>query len=371
MPRQKPAPVLPGLRLLEALEEHHMSQAELCARIGRSRKLINEIIKGKASIAYDTAIQLELALAIPAAEWNQLEVDFRDHQERRKHEAALAAELDWLDEVPLPAMIEAKWVEEKPTKLEQAQDMLRWFGVATPAQWRRIYAKPRGLRCSPPSFDNDPGALAAWLRAGEKMAFGMETAPYDRKKFMAALKKIRGLTRKAPDVWQDRMIQLSMKAGVAVPFARELPGVRVAGASRWLSPKKAMIQLSLLHRTDADMWFSFFHEAGHILLHGRKLLFVEGVFDGKPSREDVFEEVEADHFAANFLIPGRDLEELREVCRKGDLRTSDVRGFAKRQGVTPGIVATRLQHLGWIGPEEFDGLKNQMEWAPPGTHANY
>ena len=66
MPRKKPTPIRPGLKLLETLEKRHMSQAELCARIGRSRKLINEIIKGKASIAYDTALQLEIALGVPA-----------------------------------------------------------------------------------------------------------------------------------------------------------------------------------------------------------------------------------------------------------------------------------------------------------------
>ena len=110
MPRRKPAPVRPGIRLLEALEERHMSQAELCARIGRSKKLINEIIKGKASIAYDTALQLELALGVPAAEWNRLEVDYHDHLVRDQLEAEVATELDWLDELPVREMIAAKWI---------------------------------------------------------------------------------------------------------------------------------------------------------------------------------------------------------------------------------------------------------------------
>ncbi len=122
--------------------------------------------------------------------------------------------------------------------------------------------------------------------------FKQPSTPYDRKTFMAALHEIRGLTRERPDVYQDRMIALSIRFGVALAWARELPGLRVAGASRWLSPKSALIQLSLLHATDADLMFTFFHEAAHILLHGRKQLFVEGwVDEGKPSRDDVFEEV--------------------------------------------------------------------------------
>ena len=364
-------PRRPGAVLSEALEERHMSQAEVCTRMGRSRKLINEIIKDKAHIAPETAFQLEMVLDIPAAEWSELEASYQDHQIRRRHREELSQQLDWLDELPLRAMIDARWIEQRATRLEQAQHLLRWFGVATPADWRAVYQAPlEAIRRSPSGFESDPGALASWFRAGEKQAAEMDTPAYDRKSFLQALRQIRGLTRERPEVWQDRMIELSISSGVALAFARELPGVKVAGASRWISPKKALIQLSMFHRTDADMWFTFYHEAAHILLHGRKMVFVEGYAEGKPSRDDVLEEVEADHFAANFLVPTAALEELRPLRGSGKLRKPAIRAFAKQQGVTPGIVATRLQHLGWIGPKEHDSLKNLMGWAPPGTYAN-
>ncbi len=371
MARKQASPPRPGVKLLERLEELQMSQAELCHRIGRSRKLINEIIKGKASIAIDTAFQLEIALGKPAAYWSDLERDYHDHQVRRRHARRLAKQLDWLDQLPVQAMIDARWLEQRATRLEQAQTLLEWFGVASPEQWRTVYSEPRGLRHSPIDFDSDPGALAAWLRAGEMQAMGMDTAAYDRKTFMASLHEIRGLTRERPDVYQDRMIALSIQSGVALAWARELPGLRVAGASRWLSPKKALIQLSLLHATDADLWFTFFHEAAHILLHGRKQLFVEGrVDEGKPSRDDVFEEVEADHFAANFLVPTSSLGQLKAHGEQETLTRDVVRAFAGDQGIAPGIVVTRLQHLGWNVPESLNGLKKPLEWASPGTHAN-
>ncbi len=364
-------PPRPGGKLLEALETRQMSQAELCLRMGRSRKLINEIIKGKASIAADTAFQLEMVLGEPAAYWNDLERDYRDYQVRRQHASELEAQLDWLDQLPVRQMIDAKWLPEVPRgRLEQAQALLMWFGVASPERWRAVYAEPRGLRRSPRDFESEPGALAAWLRAGELQAAGMDTAPYDRKTFMAALRELRGWTRKSPDVYQDKMIELSIRSGVALAFARELPGLKVAGASRWLSPRKALIQLSLLHRTDADLWFTFFHEAAHIVLHGRKQVFVEGVVEGKPSRDDVFEEVEADHFAANLLVSASSIEKLRDPCRQGKLTATAVRAFAAKEGVSPGIVVARLQRLGWDVPPGLESLKTPMGWASPGTYAN-
>ncbi len=362
------SPPRSGEKPAAALEQLQMSQAELCARAGRSRKLINEIIKGKAQIAPETAHQLELALGIPAATWNQYEIDYQAHRVARRAEAELAEQLAWLDELPVQAMIEAQWLEPRATPLEQARTLLAWFGVATPRQWRTVYRDPQASIRFSPAGGSEPGALSAWLRAGEKQAYEMDTPPYDRKKFQRVLKEIRGLTREHTTVYQDRMIKLSISAGVAVAFARELPGLRVAGASRWLSPKKALIQLSMLHRTDADLWFTFFHEAAHILLHGRKMVFVEGVVEGKPSRDDVLEEVEADHFVGNFLVPLSNLEELRPAGGKGRIRRQAVEGFAKRHGIAPGIVVIRLQHLGWIAPAELDELKIPMGWAKPGTY---
>jgi addiction module HigA family antidote len=64
--------VIPGETLLEHLEAKGMSQAELAARTGRPLKTINEIIKGKAAITTDTALQLERVLGIPASFCNKM-----------------------------------------------------------------------------------------------------------------------------------------------------------------------------------------------------------------------------------------------------------------------------------------------------------
>jgi Zn-dependent peptidase ImmA (M78 family) len=68
------------------------------------------------------------------------------------------------------------------------------------------------------------------------------------------------------------MQELCAGAGVAVVFVPALPKTGVSGATRWINSNKALIQLSLRYRTDDHLWFTFFHEAGHILLHGKKEL---------------------------------------------------------------------------------------------------
>ncbi|MBK6514442.1 MAG: hypothetical protein IPG04_10075 [Polyangiaceae bacterium] len=48
----------------------------------------------------------------------------------------------------------------------------------------------------------------------------------------------------------------------------------MSGLARWLHKDQALIQLSLRHKTADHLWFSF-HEAGHILLHGKKTIFID------------------------------------------------------------------------------------------------
>ena len=69
--------VPPGDVLLEALEERSITQAELARRMGRPLKTINEIVKAKAAITPDTAIQLERALGVSAQFWNGLAANYR------------------------------------------------------------------------------------------------------------------------------------------------------------------------------------------------------------------------------------------------------------------------------------------------------
>ena len=365
----QPTAPKPGDKLLEILDHQNMSQIELCARSGLAPKTVNEIIHGKTSITDNTAFRLEMALFKPASFWIQLESDYHVQFIRQRHAERLAEHLDWLDEIPLQALIQAKWIRKGRDPLDQAFRLLKWFGVSSVERWRELYLEPQaGYRSSPP-LDSDPGALAVWMRAGEKQAFSMTTPPYDRKTFRQALQTIRGLTRKRPAAYQDGMIAHCVRSGVALAWAREMPGVKVAGASRWLTPKKALIQLSLLHRTDAELWYTFFHQAAHILLHGRKQVFLDGRFEDHPSRDDVLEEVEADHFAANLLVPMQPLEKLRPLCEEGKLSRRAVKSVAAELGVSAGIVVTRLQRLGWIPPKKLNTMKRYLTWAPPGTHA--
>ena len=349
---------LPGETLQEVLDDRQMSQTEFAERTGRPKKTINEIIKGKASITSETALQFERVLGIPATFWNSLERNYQDYVARAQEEELLRSSTDWLRQIPVSALEKLGWIERRSEKVDTVREVLSFFGVASPSEWEQVFQLPQASFRHSPSFKSEPGALAAWLRKGELQAQEIRCAPFDKSRFQAALGQARALTLERPDVFVPRLAELCAAAGVAIAFVRELPKCRVHGATRWISAAKALVQLSLRYKTDDHLWFTFFHEAGHILLHGKRLIFIE---EGAVSA--TAEEGQANRFAAEFLIPRVALEELRGPALAQRLSEARVRSFAQELGIAPGIVVGRLQHEGWLAHTHLNGLKVRLDWA--------
>lgn len=341
----------PGATLQDVLDERGMTQSELATRMNRPKKTISEIVTGKEVISHQTAIQLELVLGIPADFWMSRETLYRAQIARAEEMARLASAAPWVSRFPLHAMERLGWISKRKEPAEKARELLGFFGIAAPDQWEAVSAAV--FRRSK-AFEVDGGALSAWLRRGELVARGIDCEPFDAGRFRRALVEIRRLTIDGPDVFVPTLTARCAAAGVAIAFVPELPKTRVSGATRWLSPKKALIQLSLRHKSDDHLWFTFFHEAGHILLHGKKTVFVEADFDGDE------QEQEADRFAADALVPPNAIRDLRSRTALTERVIIDV---AKQLGIAPGIVVGRLQHERAVPFNRFNGLKIRYELA--------
>ncbi len=348
----------PGETLLETLEAIGMTQAELAERMGRPKKTINEIIKGKAAITPETALQLERVLGIPAHFWNNREHRYRESLARIEEQERLEQNLDWLKRFPIRAMIRLKWISESNDKVQQLRELLNFFGVASPQQWEDIWLQSGAIFRRSKALESAPESVAAWLRKGELEGRELETAPYNKSRFQEALRHIRLLTTKPPETFQPEMVNYCAQAGVAVVFVRELPGTRISGATRWLSPDTALIQLSLRYKTDDQLWFSFFHEAGHILSHAKKDVFID-IWDQSEGKK----EQEADSFATNFLIPPAEWKEFTISLSGKNISVARIEKFARKVGITPGIVTGRLQHAGFIPFSHCNKLKRRFRWA--------
>jgi addiction module HigA family antidote len=350
----------PGDTLLDILEERGMSQAELARRMGRPTKTINEIARGKAAITPGTALQLERVLDIPAAFWNNREQQYRQYLARVEEEARLRQQIDWAAKFPVKAMVKLGWIDAISNELQQVIHLLQFFAIASPQQWETVWAKPLVNYRKTKAFASSPYALSAWLRQGERIAQEMQCASYRAQTFRDLLAgSIRGLTQLPPEQFQESLVKMSAEAGVAVVFLPQIPKARVSGATRWLAPDKALIQLSLRYKKDDHFWFTFFHEAGHLLLHGKRDIFLE-------TEESVGdEEKEADQFAARMLIPPDKLRQfVQQNIRPGRSPShASAQRFAQEIGVSPGIVVGRLQHDGHLPYTHLNKLKQTFVWG--------
>ncbi|KAA3658336.1 MAG: addiction module antidote protein, HigA family [Chloroflexi bacterium] len=351
---------IPGETLLETLETIGMSQAELANRMGRPKKTINEIIQGKTAITAETALQLALVLGVPASFWLNREQQYQEAKARIAEEEQLENQTDWLEtaHIPVKQMCKWGWIAKKAEKYEQLKEVLRFYGVASVKQWNVVYdgqdVRFRQSQARPIL----QGAVTAWLRKGELDAHAIDCAPYDKKQFQQTLHDIRAMTRQPVEtIWSD-VVQQCAAAGVAVVLVPAFPNTGVSGATRWLSKNKAILQLSLRYKRDDQLWFSFFHEAGHILKHSKKKLFLEP--DKRP--EDVNgDELAADKFASDFLIPPAKL--IRFTTERKYFSYDAVSNFADQIGIAPGIVVGRLQHDGNIPLSHLNKLKRPLKWG--------
>jgi addiction module HigA family antidote len=339
----------PGETIEDLLEEKGWTQAELATRIGYTKKHVNELVAGRAAVTPETALRLESTLGGAAALWLRREAQYREALLRRDVEVDLTSQADWLAELPIAEMVRRRWIRKLPAVGAQVAECLRFFGVASVDAWRQAYERPLCAFRDSANARKQQGAVVAWLRQGEIEASRIVCKSYDSSRFRGALTELRALTREAdPSVFLPHVISLCASTGVAVAFVPGLKGCPVYGATRWLTPDRALLQLSFRYKTDDQFWFTLFHEAGHLLLHGKRLLFVEGTDAVSQRHED-----EANRFAADTLIPQTYVDQMRGLSATN----AAVRAFADQIGIAPGVVVGRLQREGRLPWSTLNELK--------------
>jgi HTH-type transcriptional regulator/antitoxin HigA len=346
----------PGETVADLLEQAAMTQTELAQRLGVSLKHTNQVVKGGASISAELALGLEKVFGVSADFWLNRESLYRADIARQEEARELASALEWAKSFPVNELRKRNLIPSSSKGADLVADLLRFFGVASPKLW----SDPAAAYRKSARFESDPKALATWLRAGELEAAKIDSEPFDNDRFHEVLYEVRGLTRLDPNEWQPELVRVSATAGVAVIILDTFHGARANGVTRWLSPTKASIQMSLRYRWEDIFWFSFFHEAAHILLHRKKHIFLEGLdasSDGGTDHQSQVWEGEADRFAARLLIPPEHDADLRR------LTLTDVPEFAERLGIAPGIVVGRLQHERLIPNYRGNELRHRLAFS--------
>lgn len=355
----------PGEVLQEYLEFNAWTQRELARRSGLTPKTISEICATKAPVTVATALALEKVFGRPAHLWLNLQRQFEEHKARLEASCEVEGWKEWVARFPIADMQRLGWLPKAENDIDLTEGLLRFFGVSSPEGWAQVWGHAgiqyRQTRKSAAPIE----AVSAWARATELEASNITTARYDEAVLRSALPQLRALTRERPEAFIAEVRRICARAGVAVIWLPELPRTGISGCARWLSADKALIALTLRYRWEDQVWFTLFHEVGHILLHKHRKGFIvdnaadqltDNIVDPAMRKQ----EEEANRFAADVLIPPKALDRL--IYRKS-FDSEAIQRFAEAEDISPGIVVGRLQREGILHYSQGQGLKRKFDWA--------
>jgi len=343
----------PGETLQETMEYLGMTQVELAERTGLTVQSVNRIFKGEQPITFETAQRLEYVTGYAANFWNTLESQYREQLVKVAEARKMEESMNWLKSIPVRELKTRGVLPDTKEKLLLFRETLKFYGVSSVDSFSNIWKEPKAAARRSTAFKSAPGPTSAWLRLGQLQARKTTCQPYEKSTFLENLKLIRTLTTLPPDEFQPRMIDLCAASGVALSLVPEFKKAPWSGAAEWLTPTKAMILLCLRGKSEDKFWFTFFHEASHIIHDGKTKSFLDCESDNYAN--DPMEK-RADRFAAEILIP-KEHDTRIKSCRS----KLDILKIAKELLISPGIVVGRYQHLTkkW---NYFNDLKKRFRW---------
>jgi HTH-type transcriptional regulator/antitoxin HigA len=341
----------PGEHLAEYLDERGLSQAEFARLADMTPKLVNTIVKRANPVTPESALKLERVLGLKAEIWLGIQNEWDLHQARLKQATPAAA--DWLKLFPVRELQKIGRLPAVKDPSALVDGLLDLLDIGTLVAYQaRVDALAVHHRRSRRG-ETSPEHEVCWLMLGEEQARRHNLPEFDADRFVEGCHEIRSLTVSGPEIFEPAMNRICAEAGVALIFQKPISKTCLFGSARWLDGERPLIQMSLRMKSNDHFWWTFFHEAAHLVLHrGRN--FAD---DQNPTGDGV--EEEADAWAKSILV-GDEFDAFAHTSPRSKV---DVAKFASRIGIHPGIVVGMLQHDRVIPFSFMNDLKARFRWA--------
>ncbi len=83
--------------------------------------------------------------------------------------------------------------------------------------------------------------------------------------------ELKAIIANHPEGFFNQLQSICLEAGVKVVYTPCINKAPISGSTCWLNGDTPFIQLTGRYNRNDSFWFTFFHEAGHILLHGKRI----------------------------------------------------------------------------------------------------
>lgn len=333
----------PATTLNEKLNEMGMSIKEFALRTGKPEKTIIAVLKEESSLTPEMAILFENVTQIPAKFWINKQARYNEYVARRKHDEAIKNATEWAKKFPYSEMAKNNWVQPTRKIEDKTINLLNYFGIASHRAWEKLYVETELKVAAYTSLKqtHQPHAISAWLRKGELQAKQIDVPAFNIKTLKSSIPQMRQLMVEQPSGFFEQLQTLCLNAGVVLLFTPKLPKVPLSGSTRWLN-NTPLIQMTARYKRNDNFWFTFFHELGHIILHGKKYISLENV---DFAAADAGKEEEAHEFAIKHTFTK---QQEKEILQNQIITEQDIIGYAEKFNTHPAMIIGRLQHDGFI-----------------------
>jgi len=339
---ESPVLIHPGEHLQAFLEDTGISQVELSERIGISKKAVNEIVKRKNPITQQTAFRLSKVFSVSPEFWINLQNNYNiaaaHFEEEKRIQIEIKNHLQYFKETyqelcKIRVFPGARWIKANFTGI--TKELQKFFAIDSLG-----FVQERTMGFAFRKYERknfNPYSVAAWVQMGRIKAQGQEVPRFDRGKLLSKLSEIKALSRIGHEEYIHKLESILAECGVVFACVPKIKNTHIQGATKWMDSDKVLLMLNTTNKDEGKFWFNLFHEIGHILLHGKRDIYI----DFEESKQAA-EERESDSFAQRSLIP--DFDKFYSKLEKEKNLKKAVKLFAEENNVSSAIVAGRITY---------------------------
>lgn len=349
----------PGRTIRRALGERATTEG-LSKLLGCTPEVASQLLSGDPVAVKNHATQLAATVGGTRSFWAKRATEYTSQLESPSYKERLAR---WHASFPAASISKLGW--SGPNDVTTPEGALQYFGAENLDICHAKLSKltdTATLRTSNRLTSKALG-LAAWLFEGTRRAEAIPTSPWSERRFIDAIGQIRTLTRtRTPATFLPKLTNICASAGVAFVLLRAIPECKASGATLRISDSKRLLLLSARFLADDQFWFSFFHEAAHLILHQN-----ESTIDHAKA-ELTEAEREANELAASMMMTKETREQLQHI----ELNKHAIRNLALQSGLSPGIIVGQLQHLDRLHhATKLNRLKARFTWGEEELQRTY
>ena len=339
MTNKRPAEIFPpGIFLKEEMDARNWTQTDLAEILGKSTRLVNEIINVKRSVTPETAKVLSKAFGTSAMYWLNLETAWQLFQ-LDEGEETVERRAKLYDKFSVKEVIRRGWVPASESIDVLEKNFLDFYEIKSMDETPRLSASFRRS-----NQDEEVNSVQlAWLYGAKKLTKNLVVNKFIPKNINNLVGELDNLKHSAEEI--RKIPRLLSEYGIRFVIVEPFHGSKIDGVCFWLNAQSPVIAMTLRLDKIDNFWFTLIHELRHVANRdGIDSPIVDIDLTQNIITETDAIEIKANEEAAEFLISKESMDDF--IARVAPLYSREkVYGFARRLNVHPGIVVGRLQYL--------------------------